>query len=354
MDLVDRLRAWSYRRQRLGGVARTPAQGLGAVVGVYGTHPTAPLSLAARVRGMKPGVFRALDRGRTAVRIPAMRTSVFLVPRATAPRVFAATRPPSKVIERRMRSIGLSLAEYEDLARTVPAAAREPVEQRALEAATGLKGAPLARLVRTLRMDGRLLSISGDSLRAGDLLYVATADWMPEGLEGDDPQSALAWLAGEYLRGFGPARREDFAWWAGVSQRAAASALAGHELLEVGGGLLLPAADEAAFSRVRRPRGAVDLLPKWDAYTMGYAPDGRARLVHPDVQSRLYTTRTDGSPGATTGDAYPAVLVDGVVAGTWQLTVKEGFKLDLFAPLPAATRRRLDERREEVEILLRG
>ncbi|HZA45577.1 MAG TPA: hypothetical protein VE568_09790 [Rubrobacter sp.] len=41
---------------------------------------------------------------------------------------------------------------------------------------------------------------------------------------------------------------------------------------------------------------AVDLLPKWDCYTIGYAYDGRLRLVHPDTQERVYTPA--GTPSA--------------------------------------------------------
>jgi hypothetical protein len=53
----------------------------------------------------------------------------------------------------------------------------------------------------------------------------------------------------------------------------------------------------------------VDILPKWDCYTMGYAPDGRGRFVHPDVQERVYTPA---------GDGLGVVLVGGTAAGAWE------------------------------------
>ncbi len=166
---------------------------------------------------------------------------------------------------------------------------------------------------------------------------------MPKDLDAGDEEKALAWLAGEYLNAFGPIRVTDFAWWAGVKKPAAAAALEGHKTVDLGEGLLLPAAQQKAFEAVKRPKGTLDLLPKWDSYTMGLMPDGRQRFVHPDVQKQAY------SPA---GDGNPVVLVDGQVAGTWKLTVKDGASVDLFDSLGPTARRRLDQRLEEVAALL--
>jgi hypothetical protein len=45
----EKARWWSYHRQRLGQRASDAEQALRSVVGVYSSHPTAPLSLHARV-----------------------------------------------------------------------------------------------------------------------------------------------------------------------------------------------------------------------------------------------------------------------------------------------------------------
>lgn len=356
MDLTERLRAWSHGRQCLTRPADEPEEALGAVIAVYSVHPTAPLALAARTRPMAPVAFvsayRALDHDRTALRVPAMRMSMFLVPRDTAARIFTATRRSPAVAAKRASSIGLSPEKYERLAQAVLALAQEPLPQGAFQEATGLKGAALGRLLRTLRIEGRLVGLGGDKLRTGDVRYVRTERWTPEGLDAGGRDEELAWLAGEYLRVFGPARVEDFAWWAGVSRRAAAAAVEKHETVDVGDGLRLPAADEPAFNRVRRLAGTLDLLPMWDSYTMGYAPDGRARLVEAGTQSRVYTTAGDRSPGGTSGDARPVVLLNGVAAATWDLTVKDGATVVPFAPLGRDTRRRLDERLEQLRVLL--
>ena len=92
MELVDRLTAWSHARQRLGRPARSPLEALRAVVAVYATHPTAPLALWTRSRSFTPAAYRRIDRDRKAVRLPAMRRTVFLVPRDHVAEMFAATR----------------------------------------------------------------------------------------------------------------------------------------------------------------------------------------------------------------------------------------------------------------------
>lgn len=347
MDLVERLRAWTYGRQRLGGRARTPEDALRDVVAVYATHPTSPLALAVRTRSMSAARYRRIDRDGTGLRIPAMRRTLFLVPRANAARIFTAVRRPESDVVRSLRRHGMSLEDYARVAERVLERARAPVEARALHD-VGVEGQPLGSVLRCLRYEGRLLALAGDSLMSSAHRYVATDAWAPEGLDGGAPDDALAWLAGEYLRGYGPARVADFAWWAGVTKRAAATAVGTHDTVDVGDGLLLHARDEAAFGRVRPLRGTVDLLPKWDAYTMGHAPDGRARFVHPDVQRAVYTPIGTG----LAGDGNPVVLVDGAVAGLWTYTLKDGAHVEPFDTLGPSVRRTVDDRLEKVARLL--
>jgi hypothetical protein len=134
--------------------------------------------------------------------------------------------------------------------------------------------------------------------------------------------------------------------------RRATAALAGVETEELDGALLLPAADRAAFEAAEVPRGAVDLLPKWDALSMGYAPDGRDRFADPGIVDRLY----EEGGGGTSGDARPVVLVDGAAAGTWGARAGDGggleLELDLFEKPGRALKAALDERLAAVAALL--
>lgn len=286
--------------------------------------------------------FRALDRRKQALRVPAMRLSIFLVPKASAPRIFTALRPPPDFILKRLTRDKTLIRDYEQIAKRIVAAAGKPRTAQELQDHAGV-GKNLSLMLRSLRHEGRLLAVGSESLRSDALRYVATSRWVPKGLDAGDQEKALAWLAGEYLKAFGPIRVGDFAWWTGLKKSAATAALEGHKTVNVGDGLLLPAAQRKKFEAVKRPKGTLHLLPKWDSYIIGLAPDGRERFVHPDVQNKAYTPAGDGNP---------VVLVDGQVAGTWSLTVKDGASLDLFDSLGPAARKRLDERLEEVAVLL--
>ena len=150
--------------------------------------------------------------------------------------------------------------------------------------------------------DAELVRVAAGGLRSGELRYVAAE------VEEADADEALTWLAGEYLRAFGPIRPKDFTWWSGAGARRAKAALGEHDTVDVGDGLFLLAKDVEAFEKATPLKGTVDLLPKWDCLQMGYAPDGRHRFAHPDVIDRCYDFR---------GDGIPVILVDGEAAGTW-------------------------------------
>ena len=80
----------------------------------------------------------------------------------------------------------------------------------------------------------------------------------------------------------------DFCWWAGVPAGRASVALSTVKTVELGDGYLLPAGDLEGFEAAEGLGAeAIDLLPKWDCYTTGYAPDTRQRFVHPDAQERV-------------------------------------------------------------------
>lgn len=350
MDLVERLRAWSFDRQRLGRPARSAAEALRAVVAVYATHPTSPLALRARTRSLTPDAYRRLDRDRRGLRIPGMRGTVFLVPASDAGRVFAAVGPVSSRILRTLKRYAFTERDYERHARRILDAAREPTRSIDLQDAAGLKGQALGTILRCLRYDGRMLALAGPSMHSDAHRYVATDAWAPGSLDGPDPDEAMVWLAGAYLRAYGPARVEDFAWGAGVTTRVARDALARHRTVDVGDGMLLPVRDRPAFGAVRKVRGSVVLLPKWDAYTMGHAPDGRQRLVHPDLQEAVYSPVGVG----LTGDGNPVILVDGQVAAIWTYTLKDGPTLRLLDSLGPTVRRKVDRELEAIASFLAG
>ncbi|MBA3619237.1 MAG: winged helix DNA-binding domain-containing protein [Acidothermales bacterium] len=350
MSSVDtiRVRWWSYRRQRLGRSAGGLLEALRHVVGVYSVHPTAPLSLAARVAAFSAGAFRRLEAERTALMLPAMRGCGYLLPRETAHLAFHSTRRPVAQHRWRIRDAGISPESYEVLRRAVLAAAREPRSARQLRADIGAEQS-LTPVLQTMAFEGSLLKVGNESLRSNAMGYVAADAWLGGGLPPAEPGGALAWLAGEYLRAFGPAREEDFRWWAGRPAREAAVALSRVETVALDGGYLLPAADLERFETVTAPAGgSLDLLPKWDAYTMGYAPDGRERFVDPEVQARVFDSD---------GNGLGVVLVDGLAAGAWSARFageRMEVRLDMFAHSMGRLRKAIADRFQELAGLLGG
>jgi hypothetical protein len=334
-DLEQQVRWWTYDRQLLGGAAPDPATALRDVVGVYSSHPSAPLSLHARCYSLDAKAFHALD----VLRLPAMRSSIHMLPRETAHLAFRALPEPPSRTAGRLKTFGLEQERYRHLRSLVLAEATDPQSARDLgELGEGDK--EMKGVIGTMTREGSLVRVGADGLRSNSLRYVA-AD-VPEA----DPDEALAWLVGEYLRAFGPARVEDAVWWTGATVTRVKAALATVDTLDVGDGLLLRREDEAGFSAASAPGDvAVDLLPKWDAYTMGYPADGRGRFADPDVAERCYDFR---------GDGMPVVLVEGQAAGTWSLAPGKSAKveMDWFSKPGPAVKSALDDRVRAVRALL--
>ena len=325
-----RLRWFSYARQRLGRAGREPDSVLRDVVGVYSAHPTAPLSLLARCEPFDADAYRAMH----AVRLPAMRGAIHLLAQESAHLAFRATQRSADDEE----WSGLTADEYAELRGALLAAATEPTTARELRAATGAAGT-LAPVLNALTREGVLVRLGAHGLRSNELFYVAAT------VDDADADGALAWLADEYLRAFGPARVVDFQWWAGVSAARARTAVESVETELLEDGLLLRRADSAELDRAAAVTGTVDLLPKWDCYAMGYPADGRGRFADADIAEELY------DPG---GDSRPLVLIDGAAAGTW--SVRPGgaleFELDLYGEPGPAARAALEERAAAIRALL--
>jgi len=314
-NFASRLRAWSYRRQLLDRPAVAPAEALRGVVAVYSSHPSAPLSLMARTRAFEGGWLAEAEERRETVRLSAMRGSIHLIPIDTAPMVRAATRIPLEKFAGNLKYQGISWDEYARLKSLVRERLAEPMTPAEAQEAVGV-GRPLLTALKIMGYEGLVLRLGG-SLRTDVLRYVWAESWLGAPLEEADPLEALKWLAMEYLRAFGPARIKDFAWWCGATQKRAKEALEGAATIDVGGGMLLPAEDAAAFAAAEPvDPEEIALLPKWDAYTMGYAPDGRQRLIDDAHLPLAYSKAGDGT-GATSGDGNPLILRGGRAVAAW-------------------------------------
>lgn len=312
---LERLRAWSYRRQLLAEPADDPMDALRGVVAVYSSHPSAPLSLQCRGRSFGAEWLGKAEGARRVVRLAGPRGSIHLMPADTAPRIFGAVRVPVEKFAGNLKYAKIEWAEYDDLKRRMPQILREPMTPAEAQEAFGM-GANLMTGLRVMASEGLVLRLGG-SLRTDVLRYVSAEAWLGRPLEEADADESLRWLVMEYLRAFGPARVKDVAWWIGCSQKRATEALKNAETVDAGGGMLLPADDQAAFDSVQPlDADAVALLPKWDVYTMGYAPDGRRRFVADEHMKLAYSTAKMGA-GATSGDGNPLVLRGGRAVAAW-------------------------------------
>ncbi len=134
-----------------------------------------------------------------------------------------------------------------------------------------------------------------------------------------DEQAALAELARRYLAGCAPASPPDLAAWAGLnlSQARAGFAAISGELLEVslGGEPAWMLASQGAWlspdGLAAAAQPLVNLLPRYDTYLLAYRD--RSLAVPAAYASRIH-------PGG--GIIHPALLVDGLAAGTWRLDTR--------------------------------
>lgn len=337
-EVLERARWFSWRRQRLDRTSRGVEDCLRSVIGVYSSNPQGPLSLLARVpRLLKGAAVEGVISTKRAVRIPAMRRSIFTVSAEHADAIFAATRTTDRPWWSLLERKGVSERSYEALRERILAVADAPRSVEEIRAALDRAPKALTEILRFMCAQGVLLRIMSRSVRTNDLTYAATTSWLGRPLAAGDPADAARWLAGEYLSGFGPATVGDFAWWSGLTEERAAEAVTAHDTIDLGDGSLLHRADERRFEGTRPMANRVNLLPKWDCYTMGYAPDGRARFADPKLLPLIYDTG---------GNASPVILVEGAVAGTWAMRLgkkRARITLSLFERPGARLRAALED-----------
>jgi hypothetical protein len=186
------------------------------------------------------------------------------------------------------------------------------------------------RIFHAVRRRAHLLHAPESALWRGRPLGVFHPYPEPEPME---VLAARTELVRRYLAAFGPSTRADIADWSGLRVSDIAAALDALEPLrrfrtEEGRELLdlprapLPAADTPA---------PVRFLPMWDSILLGHAD--RRRVLPAEYRSTVI---------AKNGDVAQTFLVDGVVAGTWQVE-KGRVVTSPFAPLPRSARREVED-----------
>jgi hypothetical protein len=167
-------------------------------------------------------------------------------------------------------------------------------------------------------------------------LVAASEDWIGRGEV--DLDEARELIVRRYLAGFGPARRQEIADWAGMNVGDVAPALGrlhlrrfrdeeGKELLDLP---RAPLPDPETPAPVR-------FLPTWDATLLVHA---RATQILPEeYRPRIFNTKAPNS--------FNTFLVDGQVAGTWRHENGQ-IAITPFHRLDKGSRRELDDEAERL------
>jgi hypothetical protein len=167
-------------------------------------------------------------------------------------------------------------------------------------------------------------------------VVAASEDWI--GRDEVDLDEARDLVVRRYLSGFGPARRQEIADWAGMNASDVATALERLELRRF--------RDEAGKELIDVPRAPLPdpdtpapprFLPAWDATLLVHAR--RTQILPEEYRPRIFNTKTPHS--------FNTFLVDGAVAGTWRHDDGR-IALDPFSRLDSATRRALDDEAERL------
>ncbi|KAA9085017.1 winged helix DNA-binding domain-containing protein [Microbacterium radiodurans] len=132
------------------------------------------------------------------------------------------------------------------------------------------------------------------------------------------PADPLAEMFVGYIRSHGPARAEDFRWWAGlpigIARRAAQAAADSLSEMEPG---LFTAAGTPVAGRASETEGVVPpvhALPPFDEYYLSYAD--RTAVCDPGLAARIGPTAN--------GQVAPVLVAAGRVVGTWRHSVAAG------------------------------
>lgn len=278
--------------------------------------PSAVLGVRPRSTGLvAPDVKKAREDDRSVVLTWCMRGTMHLISSEDLSWLLPFLGPIFiRKSHRRYKQLGLDQETRGRAARLMRdlLSERGPLTRGELAEALAAKGIPvegqaIAHLVRYAALEG---AICLGPYRDDQLTYVVLEDWVP--MRGQlDEGGAGAELARRYLEAYGPATPEDFASWSGVSigqARTGFEAISNH-LLEVAM-LDAPAWMLKHNSHwIDEPWGnpAVRLLPRYDAYLLGYA--SRDFMVSQTYAKRIH-------PGG--GIIRPSVIADGRAVGLWR------------------------------------
>jgi uncharacterized protein YcaQ len=290
---------------------------------------SAELTLWARVDDLEPdAVQKALWQERSLVKTWAMRGTLHLLPAAELPIWVGAqgVLKPRYHTPSWLRYFGLTREEAEALMAAIPEALADRMltrEELAQE---------VGQLVGSEELGGKLRDGFGALLKPaafrGDLLFApsvgqnvrfARPDRWLAGWQPVEAKEAAREVTRRYLAAYGPATREEFARWFGMTSPAQAGRLIkglGQEIasVDIEGSQAWMLAELLPEVEAAEPSGVVRLLPAFDHYVVA-APRDREAVLPEALKSQVYRPQ---------GWLSPVLLVDGRMEGVWRHERKGG------------------------------
>ncbi|MTD17292.1 winged helix DNA-binding domain-containing protein [Nakamurella sp. YIM 132087] len=306
---MDRSRVFGHRMREhrlLGGTAADAVDAVRAMVGAHAQIPSAAdLAIGLRLRafaGAGEGLTRTFGPRGTVHLLPTADLGHWLPALAAVPgRGAADPYLDADRIDQVCAALGPILADgprtLVELDEAVPAALGSWAAEQVIPDFGGLA----ARWRRAIAVAAHRGVLCFGPNRGRRTTYAA----LPEPPAPQPERAAVQWLAGEYLRAYGPVTAKDLARWLATDAGWAAAALGSVDgVVRDGDRFDVPRTDEPPAVA-----GTVRLLPYFDPYVVGGQP--REVLFPPPVRARAMTNSQPGT--------RPVLLVDGVVAGIWHL-----------------------------------
>jgi hypothetical protein len=293
------------------------------LVGLHGTSAPNPyLQLQVRVSGFERSMLdRELYERRSLARVRCMRGTLFVLPLDLLPIAWAATR--SRVLDAStayLVSQGLTVQSYELWAGRIEdlLAGRALSATEVRSALQAAKDIPVPAVLNQMCDEGRLVR---DRPVAGwhdaRNTYRRFSEALPQvELDGCSPAEATTQLVERYVAGYGPVTLEDIAWWTGLGVDRCRIALAelDDRIIPVrvpgwdGDHVVVRADLDRMLHTVAPRRTQLSMLATLDPYTMGFRD--RTRMLDAARYEYVYDRG---------GNATSVVLVDGRVAGVWDV-----------------------------------
>jgi hypothetical protein len=288
-------------------------------------------ALAQRTQGLTDAVIEQAFAEGEILRTHVMRpTWHFVIPQdirwmlaLTAPRVLAAVAHMDRQLGLDKDVLKKSNAALTKALQGGKQRTRSELASILKKAGVSVDGLRLGHLTAHAEIDGVICS---GARRGKQHTYALLEERAPQirTLERDE---SLAELAKRYFRSHGPATMQDFVWWSGLTMSDARKAIEFVKPLLECESIKDQTYWHVSTAFVGKSSAAVHLLPNYDEYTVGYT----------DRTSIFDITHRDKLDTRGNILFQYAIVMDGLIVGTWKRTIKKNEVVIELAPFSMLT-----------------